>query len=171
MAERQEVRVPSEAVQGSGSWVKLRPLTFGEVRRIDGLDSAEAAVRAHTLDWNWVDEGGRPLPPPTDAAVWEQLTRDEFWFLFEALTGRKERDAKAAKLLAHLWTGGGDTPWEYVDLRLCRDVYHCLPSALEAEDARTILTHLEFMAKEARVDRLNIPKKPAAKSPRSKRRR
>lgn len=40
---------------------------------------------------------------------------------------------------------------EYLELVLCRDVYHCTPSELAAEDWRTIEAHLEVMAAEAQV--------------------
>ena len=53
--------------------------------------------------------------------------------------------------MAHLWTGGGQPPPEYADLVLCRDVYHCLPSQLDEEDAETISLHLAMMDAEAYV--------------------
>ena len=37
---------------------------------------------------------------------------------------------------------------------LCRHVYHCLPSELDAEDAEAIALHLDFMEQEARVDKM-----------------
>ena len=33
-------------------------------------------------------------------------------------------------------------PWEYIQLRLCQDVYHCTPSQLDEQDWQTIETHL-----------------------------
>jgi hypothetical protein len=46
---------------------------------------------------------------------------------------------------------GDELPTEYVDLFLCRDVYHCLPSQLQAEDAVEIQKHLAMLAAEAQV--------------------
>jgi hypothetical protein len=40
-----------------------------------------------------------------------------------------------------LWTGG-DPPPEYLELVLCRDVYHCLPDELDRQDYGRILRHL-----------------------------
>lgn len=40
-------------------------------------------------------------------------------------------------------------PAEWTELQLCRDVYHCLPSALASEDYDAIATHLELMGEEA----------------------
>lgn len=44
-----------------------------------------------------------------------------------------------------------EMPWEYVQLRLCRDVYHCTPSALDEEDWATVQTHLRLLDVEARA--------------------
>lgn len=41
-------------------------------------------------------------------------------------------------------------PWEWTELQLCREVYHCLPSALAGEDYDTVATHLEMLAAEGR---------------------
>lgn len=42
-------------------------------------------------------------------------------------------------------------PWEYVQLILCRDVYHCTPNALEEIPAATVLSHLTLIEVEAQV--------------------
>lgn len=49
--------------------------------------------------------------------------------------------------MAHLHTGY-EPPIEYVGLVLCRDVYGCLPSQLDAEPADTILEHLYMLGVE-----------------------
>ena len=41
-------------------------------------------------------------------------------------------------------------------MQLCREVYHCLPSALDGEDYDAIATHLELLAEEGRYQ--NKPK-------------
>jgi hypothetical protein len=45
--------------------------------------------------------------------------------------------------------GAGASPIEYVELILCRDVYHCLPSELAEEDLITVLNHLACLEGEA----------------------
>jgi hypothetical protein len=55
-----------------------------------------------------------------------------------------------AKIL-HL--GIGDLPWEYVEMRLCRDVYHCLPSELDREDWGRVRMHMAMMEAETKVPR------------------
>ena len=49
-------------------------------------------------------------------------------------------------------------PDEYLELFLCRDVYHCTPGELDAQDYKTVTEHLaciaaESMVKEAREKR------------------
>jgi hypothetical protein len=43
-------------------------------------------------------------------------------------------------------------PFEYLEMQLCRDVYHCLPSQLDQEDWRRISVHQEMMNIEAEVN-------------------
>jgi hypothetical protein len=45
---------------------------------------------------------------------------------------------------------GGTPPPEYTDLVLCRDVYHCTPSELAAQDAEDVLLTLAMLEAEAR---------------------
>lgn len=37
-----------------------------------------------------------------------------------------------------------DLPFDYILYRLCKDVYHCLPSQIMQEDMDTLLLHLDF---------------------------
>lgn len=53
--------------------------------------------------------------------------------------------------MSALWTGSGQPPPGYLDLVLCRDVYHCTPEELDRQDDRRIQEHLELMAAEAQV--------------------
>lgn len=101
MPERKNQRkVPSESIQGEGSFVIVTPLTYGEQREIalSPLDSEsdsearaqrdEAHVRAHVVGWNWVDDAGAPLPLPTqDDGVLERLTVEEWNFVVGAING------------------------------------------------------------------------------------
>jgi len=61
---------------------------------------------------------------------------------------------------AHLWTGA-DAPQEYVDYILCTQLYHCLPSQLDTEDAYRINAHLicaDVEGKVAKQRRANAKK-------------
>ena len=68
--------------------------------------------------------------------------------------GARERPGASKKLrrrlLTALWVGQ-EPPAEYVDLCMCRDVYHCTPAELARQDAVTIACHLAMIAAEARV--------------------
>jgi len=46
---------------------------------------------------------------------------------------------------------GESPPVEYVELVLCRDVFHCLPSELRRERAADILNAVEILKAEAKV--------------------
>ena len=50
----------------------------------------------------------------------------------------------------HLWTTGPQ-PWPYLELTLCRDVYHCTPTELAQQPLATIASHLVCMDVEAQV--------------------
>lgn len=53
---------------------------------------------------------------------------------------------------ACLWLGRPAPP-EYIDLILKRDVYHCTPSELDAQDAEAILQDLVILETEGKVNR------------------
>jgi hypothetical protein len=46
----------------------------------------------------------------------------------------------------------GEVPWEWLELTLCRDVYHCRPSELAEEDWATVSLHLKLLEAKAEVD-------------------
>lgn len=52
-------------------------------------------------------------------------------------------------LRAHLWTQSA-MPIEYLELVLCRDIYHCTPANLP--DWQIITEHLALMAIESEVN-------------------
>jgi hypothetical protein len=56
-----------------------------------------------------------------------------------------------AAVTAHLWAGA-PLPLEYLQLILCRDVYHCPPAQLPP--LRTIMRHVACMDAEAQVRRM-----------------
>lgn len=53
-------------------------------------------------------------------------------------------------MIEHLFTAG-PAPIEYIELLLCRDVYHCTPDQLPDWD--TINRHLLMMSWERKLDR------------------
>lgn len=55
--------------------------------------------------------------------------------------------------------GIGAPPLEYVELILCRDVYHCRPSELEDEDLFTVLKHLACLEGEAKYRKMEEKKR------------
>lgn len=63
--------------------------------------------------------------------------------------------------MAHLWAGGpkNPPPWQYVELVLCRDVYHCTPAELDAQDFLRVREHLICLAVENEVYQARHPKK------------
>jgi len=61
-------------------------------------------------------------------------------------------------VLAHLWTGA-PAPLEYIELILCRDVYHCTPSELEKQYADVVNAHLVCLAAEAKVAKMRTRKR------------
>ena len=55
--------------------------------------------------------------------------------------------------------GGGDPPPEYIDLFLCRDVFHCTPSELYDEDASVVQTFLDVLDAEGQYQKMKARKK------------
>jgi hypothetical protein len=55
-------------------------------------------------------------------------------------------------VVGHLWADA-PAPWEYIELILCRDVYHCRPSDLVHEDLGTISSHLICLDEEGKHSR------------------
>ena len=97
MAERKRAtRIPSDGVQGPGSYVMLRPLPYKAVRsaiRAAGDVKAQAELGDQLIidsvaSWDWVDFDGEPLPVPTTAEeVGRLLMTNEATWLFSAITG------------------------------------------------------------------------------------
>lgn len=96
-------RVPSDAVQGEGSWIEVVGLTLGETKRIAAATEAnggnssaqveltEQHIREHLVNWNWLDNNGDPLPlPKDDAAVLDRLYIEEITFISKAIIGDPE---------------------------------------------------------------------------------
>jgi hypothetical protein len=95
-------KIDSAAVQGEGSWVLLKSPTLEDIQAgglPDAGDSAQAMNFGVNLlgrlvkAWNWVDDDGAPLPPPTPEIV-ANLPYAEVMFLMEALELGKLADQK-----------------------------------------------------------------------------
>lgn len=107
-AKRQAIfTFPSDKVQGKGSWVKVRAMMYGTVKRIrleladaddeQQLTANEQLVIDHVFDWNWVDDDDQPLPlPKADPDVLTRLTAQEMTFLGQAVGGELLVDEKKA---------------------------------------------------------------------------
>lgn len=54
--------------------------------------------------------------------------------------------------MAALWTEG-DLPPEYTDLVLMRDVFHCTPAELAAQDADAVLAVLTLLQAETAYEK------------------
>lgn len=96
-------RVSSESVQGVGSWVSVRVVTFGESKRISAeaaaaegnqgaqIELTERLVREHLVDWSWCGDDGQLLPlPSADPTVLDMLTIEEISFLGSAINGNSD---------------------------------------------------------------------------------
>lgn len=96
-------RVPSEEVQGEGTWVEVLSLKYGESKALQrevaaATSDAEKAliserlIQRHILAWNWTDDEGTPLlPPKQKPEVVDELTADEMVFLANCLKPNVER--------------------------------------------------------------------------------
>ena len=88
----------SDEVQGEGSFVVLRRQTLGETIRHAALvdagkvpDASRDAILACVIDWNWVDDQGRPLPLPSKGLDLDLLTDEEVSFLVTKIIARQEK--------------------------------------------------------------------------------
>lgn len=87
-------KVDSAAVQGKGSFVVFKPITWGEADELEeeiskhANDSAWQKERTrqlyadHLLDWNWSDADANPFELPSkDPDVFKRLTLEEVAFI------------------------------------------------------------------------------------------
>jgi hypothetical protein len=97
MPERQAAtfRASTEDVQGAGSWVELRKITYGTRRRFqDGEVNALDIIADHLVAWNWVDGDGEPLPQPGDGGTLELWDDEAGAILIAIFRGPGEDDLK-----------------------------------------------------------------------------
>jgi len=95
MAQRSNTKqVFSDKVQGKGSWVTFRKITYGESKALAAeskehegdmewqMQSIERLLCEHVIDWNGVDDAGQKLAlPKEDPTVLDMLNDDEIAFL------------------------------------------------------------------------------------------
>lgn len=91
---RQLKRIDSEAVQGKGSYVVVKALTWAERKRFNEARAAadfdsdaetERILSKYIVEWNWTDIDEEPLPAPDSPGIWDSLTIEEIEFLTEVL--------------------------------------------------------------------------------------
>jgi hypothetical protein len=54
----------------------------------------------------------------------------------------------------------GNAPWEYIELILCRDVYHCTPMELADVPLNKIINHLTCIGVENKVASMRAEEMP-----------
>lgn len=100
------VKVDSASVQGEGSYILWRRMTWGERKAIqqsarDGEFGTLLMLTDHIAGWNWTDSDGNALPLPQGESDFEALYDEEISFLADvavkALLGRLEFTLEAEK--------------------------------------------------------------------------
>jgi len=85
-------KVESDQVQGEGSYVIIRTPTLEDVRNLwdAGIEDGSSEfgfkmLEKIVIDWNWVDDEGKPLPNPIEnPSMIEHLPIQELVFLLNA---------------------------------------------------------------------------------------
>lgn len=100
-------RIPTDEVQGEGSYFVLRPYLWGEFESLQKqrdagtLDQDEHTRHVLALqiaDWNWTDGEDQPLPlPKNDLTVFDRLTGEEMIFLMDSVNAVRQEEREAAK--------------------------------------------------------------------------
>lgn len=95
-------RIPTDAVQGEGSYVVLRRMTVDELtglgKAMEGANTEEqiaysrAIVSQYVEEWDWVDDEGQPLPfPKDDPSVVGKLTDLELKTIIEGFNPENDK--------------------------------------------------------------------------------
>lgn len=92
MRQKRGNKIDTTPVQGEGSFVIAKPLTWDELKELQSLDAVATEERApgflvdKVLDWNWTGDDDKPLPSPArDPSVIGKLTISEVIFLVRAI--------------------------------------------------------------------------------------
>lgn len=103
MPQRQSIkRVDSAIVQGDGSWVDVKRITYGmgidaqklqSVTETSVLDEYNRKLITYLVAaWNWVDDEGEPMPTPKEnPAVIDSLLDTEIMWLMQQLVAQTDR--------------------------------------------------------------------------------
>lgn len=104
MAQRMAVRrIPTEEVQGEDSFIVASMVTLEDWDEVDKKQkkgepyvvAMRDVMARRVLDWNWVDDDGKPLPKPKgNPSVFAKLTGPEIEVVERAISGRKAEERK-----------------------------------------------------------------------------
>ena len=83
-------RVDSVKVQGEGSFVDLKYITYGE-RHLTSVDVKDL-LTSHVVAWDWVNSEGAELPQPPEGL--DDLVQPEIDFLIESLFSVPKEESK-----------------------------------------------------------------------------
>lgn len=93
-ARQNVVKHETPTLQGDDSFVLIRRPTMGELDEIrkevtDTNDTdaqlklGEKMIAKFIVNWNWVDDAGNPLPPPSHEGVMSMLTDVEVKYILD----------------------------------------------------------------------------------------
>ena len=92
MRQKQGNKIDTTEIQGPGSFVIAKLLTWDELKELQALTAEQTEERAPSflvdkvLDWNWTGDNDEPLPSPAiDPSVIGKLTIPEVIFLVRAI--------------------------------------------------------------------------------------
>lgn len=107
MARKPNRMIPTNEVQGEGSFIELRRYLWGEWQDLDAKVDAgeinenqrgERLMALQIVKWNWTDEENKPLPlPKDDPDVFKRLTATEMMFLYRTIQEVEQEDQASAK--------------------------------------------------------------------------
>lgn len=104
MAKRKQAsiqRFETDEVQGEGSYVELKSLTLGEIRKLrkstkgdtdDPVETVTKMLAKQLVAWDWVDDSGKELP--CDIKGLDQLFESEAEYLVNLLVSGDEEELK-----------------------------------------------------------------------------
>ena len=100
-ARQSTFKVSSDEVQGKGSYVLFRHMTFGTI--LEAMDKIDQKTKAEeekaftvkllkeaVIEWDWVDDAGAPLLLPSEGLEIESLLTNEVMWLVEQITGKSQ---------------------------------------------------------------------------------
>ena len=92
MRQQKTNRIDTTLVQGEGSYIIAKALTWDEFQEIQAMDEQQIVKRApsfiteNVIEWNWTGDDDKPLPAPaSDPLVIGKLTIREVVFLMRTI--------------------------------------------------------------------------------------